>query len=641
MFFSSTKKPADPPAGPDSGVQTAVFPSKKQSGAASAPTSGILSILLFNPNLCPEGSARCGGQEESLGGKETEEGDATTENTDGLSLEELEQEAKIVFSYPADREPEERRSQAGLLEGLLTFTKPFTPGEMPLRSISTDKYTVVMEDVEQDYWLAITFAANALSCFNATDPTQTYDAKRVDEDTQEDVLLGVLRSFYAMFRLLHGRIGLYRETGRLQELQDVLNDFCPAFVETVDCRKLSLFHSISGYHFAPVDRLPYLSVPSLISLLQQTYSCIHHAALLMNGCLVYHSMNTPLDERFPQGSREGDPTYSGLEFKDDALAMLYSYLVSSDGSAAVDMYKLLKPPFGRVPTAAARPGGGCSSFGRAITEEGQTNFIFGPVGQFAFLPTIHMADDSTGSLLAIVHEQLLLVLVLDDSDERISDVSFLQLIRSAAVDGPCGLRELNNVLFPEFKKIMKQEDTYRFIYFNHANRAVRISNRQCQVNSLSPPYLKNFCLTYQEVQRVGHMHCKFLGLAEPTAANKDSTLRCTYTPEASPRAVGASRKEEEANSEENASVEEQKEMELTKAGNVTTRIKQKNKQQASGFLQGVRTIALKDAHSGWLVGKRTCDREHFLALDDPKTTFTKAMEDANRFSSLHFSNIFV
>lgn len=47
--------------------------------------------------------------------------------------------------------------------------------------------------------------------------------------------------------------------------------------------------AIAGYHFGPVDRLPYLSVPSLVSLLQQNYPCIRHAALLMNGCLVYHS----------------------------------------------------------------------------------------------------------------------------------------------------------------------------------------------------------------------------------------------------------------------------------------------------------------------------------------------------------------
>lgn len=148
-------------------------------------------------------------------------------------------------------------------------------------------------------------------------------------------------------------------------------------------------------------------------------------------------MSFPLDERHPVGPCERGRNYSGLEFEDDALVVLYNYLVSTEGSAAVDMHKLLKPPYGRVPTAAARvsssprscrenirmhacthaytrvhacvcmhgtavamhgtavaaalkascgeclsvqPGGGCSSFGRAITEDVPPSFIFGSVG---------------------------------------------------------------------------------------------------------------------------------------------------------------------------------------------------------------------------------------------------------------------
>ncbi|KAL8427142.1 hypothetical protein ACSSS7_007867 [Eimeria intestinalis] len=450
---------------------------------------------------------------------------------------------------------------------------------------------------------------------------------------------------YATFRLLHNRIGYFLEENRRQELEDVLSDFCPAFIECLDLRTLSVFHAIAGYHFAPVDRLPYLCVPSLISLLQQTYPCIQHAALLLNGCLVYHSLNTPLDEGPLVGPRVGGPSYSGLSFDDDTLAILYHYLVCNEGSAAVDMHKLLKPPFGRVPTAAARRGGGCSSFGRAITEDGAARFIFGPVGQFAFLPSIHFADDSSGSLLAIVHEQLLFLLILDETDKRISDVSFLQLIRSAAVDGPCGLRELNGVLATEFRKVMKQEDTYRFIYFNHANRAIRISNRQCLPNAPSPPYFKGFCLSMQEVQRMSHMHCKFLGLAEGAESGVvTSPSRCMYSPLTSPTAEEDAYKEDAAKSpdaESPASAESQSETQEQVKPAAALGKKEKSGQQALGLLRGVRTIAVKDAQSGWMIGKRTCDREHFLALDDPKTTFSKAMEDANRFSSLHFSNIFV
>ncbi|KAL8444722.1 hypothetical protein Emag_005351 [Eimeria magna] len=478
MFFSSAKKAAESSAVNDP-VAAGESPTKRGGlPPLSGASSGILHVLLFNPTLKPEGGSSSRDEQEAecspskgspaASPAETEEGER-----EDLSWEEKEQEAKVIFSYPLNREPEERRSQAGLLEGLLMFTKPFSPHEAPLRSISTDKYTIVLEEVEPDYWLAIsnaasilpyqcvhhkpqqqqqqqqtgTFAANDLPSFNGADPSLNKgEQRRIDEDTQEDILLGVLRCMYATFRLLHNRIRHFVEGGRRQDLQDR-----------------------SRATISPL-------------------------------------MNTPLDEGPLVGPRVGGPSYSGLSFDDDTLAVLYNYLVCSEGSAAVDMHKLLKPPFARVPTAAARRGGGCSSYGRAITEDGAARFIFGPVGQFAFLPSVHFADESSGSLLAIVHEQLLFLLVLDETDKRISDVSvsplipledfprntlnssvaprvfssgvctlqFLQLIRTAAVDGPCGLRELNGVLASEFRKVMKQEDTYRFIYFNHANRAIRM-----------------------------------------------------------------------------------------------------------------------------------------------------------------------
>lgn len=626
MFFASAKKTNESPVGSNAAA-TPSSPTKTQD--ATCVSSGILSILLFNPSLvCKEVASPKESDEAvhlhtqaiSASAAAAAAAEADDAGFECLSQEQKEQEAKIVYCYPPSLEPEERRSQAGLLEGLLMFSKPFSPGGLPLRSISTNKYLIVLLQVEANYWLAMTFASEALARLQPSDSfCKNREFSQLDEDTLETILLGVLRSFYATFRLLHGRFAVYEEGGRRDELKDILNDFCPAFVETIDCSKLSVFHAIAGYHFGPVDRLPYLSVPSLVALLQQSFPCINHAALLVNGCLVYHSINTPI-----HAQHLGAPC-SGLDFENDALVALYNYLVSSEGAAAVDLNKLLKPPYGRVPTAAARPGGGCSSFGRAITEQEPLSFIFGPVGQFAFLPSVHLADDSTGNLLAIVHEQLLLVLILSEADERVLDVSFLQNIRSAAVDGPCGLRELNSVLSVEFKKIMKQEDTYRFVYFNHANRAIRISNRPCVLNSPSPPYFKNFCLSHQEVQKLGHMHCKYLGLADfsfPTQGDDPAA--------AADCAGGVTESETGISADE---VQASK-LESGKAA-------KKSRSRSCVDFSSVRVVAVKEAQTGWLVGKRTCDREHVLALDDPKTTFTKAMEDANRFSSLHFSNIFV
>ncbi|CDJ59390.1 hypothetical protein, conserved [Eimeria maxima] len=118
MFFSSSRKQNETDSA------SAASPSGKQT-PSSTDSSGIVGILLFNPTLLPEeyeqqedeGSS----PSDSKGSEDNEEEETGT--YDGLTKEEREQEAKIVFSYPSDREPEERRCQAGLIEGLLMFIK--------------------------------------------------------------------------------------------------------------------------------------------------------------------------------------------------------------------------------------------------------------------------------------------------------------------------------------------------------------------------------------------------------------------------------------------------------------------------------------------------------------------------------------
>ena len=65
-------------------------------------------------------------------------------------------------------------------------------------------------------------------------------------------------------------------------------------------------------------------------------------------------MSSPVDERFEVCPPLRGPAYSGLEFQNEALVVLYSYLVCTEGAAEVDFHKLLRAPYARAPTAGAR-----------------------------------------------------------------------------------------------------------------------------------------------------------------------------------------------------------------------------------------------------------------------------------------------
>ncbi|CAE7640850.1 unnamed protein product [Symbiodinium necroappetens] len=143
----------------------------------------------------------------------------------------------------------------------------------------------------------------------------------------------------AVFEAVWGWLS-FGQAQSMHKLFDLLEDFVPAFLETVDASDFGIFQELDGFHYGPVERNTCVSIHCFLDKIQEHFPSIRHAALLYNAHLVY----------------------TNLALSD--MRVLYSYLVSFNG--AVSSHKLNRPPFGRIPTAASQPGGGSSSFGRAF-----------------------------------------------------------------------------------------------------------------------------------------------------------------------------------------------------------------------------------------------------------------------------------
>eukprot|EP00971_Amphidinium_carterae_P213870 4244785-Amphidinium_carterae.1 len=137
----------------------------------------------------------------------------------------------------------------------------------------------------------------------------------------------------------------------MHKLFDLLEDFIPAYLETVYASDLGIFHEITGFRYGAVERNTCSSIHCFLSKLQEDFPSIRHAALLYNAHLIFTT----------------------LALSD--MKVLYSYLVVFNG--AVSNRKLNRGPFGRIPTAASQPGGGSSSFGRAFLLDDEEQFLFG------------------------------------------------------------------------------------------------------------------------------------------------------------------------------------------------------------------------------------------------------------------------
>merc|ERR1719265_2172176 len=280
-----------------------------------------------------------------------------------------------------------------------------------------------------------------------------------EEDSLADsTLQAVLKNCYGVFRLLHGEIQSFVKKHSMRKVFDLLEDFVPAFMDTVDASDLGIFHEIDGFHYGPVERNTCVSIHCFLGRLQEQFPAIRHSALLYNAHLIY--TNVSLSD----------------------MQVLYSYPVSFNG--AVSNHKLNRVPFGRIPTAASQPGGGSSSFGRAFLLSEEEDFLFGASRRAGgngpaslFVPTIYLAEGGAGKLVSLTYHGIMLVLIFEETAQL--DVRILEMIRQSCTK-PTGdglsLAELHRVIAAQYTQVMEHEDEYRFVYYNHTNHALRLSN---------------------------------------------------------------------------------------------------------------------------------------------------------------------
>eukprot|EP01069_Polyplicarium_translucidae_P009415 Polyplicarium_translucidae@DN3316_c0_g1_i17.p1 len=222
------------------------------------------------------------------------------------------------------------------------------------------------------------------------------------------------------------------EDDREQKMVDILNDFAPPFLRSVDVKKTAMAALAGGLQKANLHPEGYLLYQRLLDVLRQQFPAVRLCALLYSS-YVLHS-----------------------ELRGEDMQALYSYLVSSNGVRS--MLKLTRQPFGRPPTRASEPGGGSSSYGRtnrielplpepAVSEPltRQTSgkfgsFLLGPSrrgdtsddpsdsSRSIFLPDVFLSDGSTCKLCVSLVDNFMLVLLLDSQDPKLFDAETFGLV---------------------------------------------------------------------------------------------------------------------------------------------------------------------------------------------------------------------
>eukprot|EP00913_Durusdinium_trenchii_P007382 g6941.t1 len=111
-------------------------------------------FFIFNPSLVPDSVKP---SEEELqdrcqATRAMQAMQATRVTADSTWIKE---DAKIIYYSPSCAPIEEKRSQVGMIEGLISFTAMFSGEEGPLRHIRTKQLAFSIMEVEPQIWMVL------------------------------------------------------------------------------------------------------------------------------------------------------------------------------------------------------------------------------------------------------------------------------------------------------------------------------------------------------------------------------------------------------------------------------------------------------------------------------------------------------
>jgi hypothetical protein len=124
-------------------------------------------------------------------------------------------DSKIMFFYPQGTDIHEKRKQAGISEGVVSFFQPFTTEKEPIQCISTVNFTHVTKEVEPSLWLNLVLTHPDTLYGQRASPDSKEEAETIannkfhaapfrEEDSR--IFHRLLDAYHRYFTLFHGNI---------------------------------------------------------------------------------------------------------------------------------------------------------------------------------------------------------------------------------------------------------------------------------------------------------------------------------------------------------------------------------------------------------------------------------------------------
>lgn len=392
------------------------------------------------------------------------------------------QDTKLLFYFPDAIQPEEKRNQVGLVEGSFHFWDMFGDSfneneatQAPASQILyLDDYIHILKEVEKDFWLFIVIKplvpGNSIKATDA-EYLNSQVLTFTESTFSEENCFKFISHFYQTFFLFHGSFTSYfsvPENTMRPEFVPLMKDYMKNYLllnsfsgETLNLLK----YDFTGVNYSPIDKKKFLSLQYLINIVQSIERNLEHFALFYSGYLIF----------------------STFDQKD--LQLLYDYFYVTNNACEIDQTKIINK-FEKVKFEEKQ---GNYPFYGVINRPSTfpNGFLYGPVNLpdpktingnknsdlIIFSPIISIFDPVRKSVvrhnLFAFFERNLLLLMTSNFENPIEKIKFIEIQNTIQANS----EKLAQNMEKQLTKLASQNETFRMVYFNKMNLALKISNK--------------------------------------------------------------------------------------------------------------------------------------------------------------------
>ena len=402
---------------------------------------------------------------------------------------------KILLYHPAEIDLDTKTKDIGLAEGMVNFTKSFDP-KKACETVRHKKHTAVFLEPEPDIWMV-------LSVLNPFVTSSEGRQLWAEDDLDPDVLRHALHHTYRIFRLFHGSFRAIMRRSSVEHLRQLLLEYYSALIPKLAVSQFSLLDSIDGIKFMPVDNQNFLAVQSAVNLMENAFPQINSSMFFYREYLVwsgfeqatsrilyshFSALSTPsaaaakpspassstlptFSSGGSSGVIRGSGSGTGISSTLLPASSTGSFRAGGGASPALPADGSSQSGFLSRPELLAACGLGNGSLLRAEAEEAEEPGPATPAQSLLSIPVYLGQEESAQHLSVYRHHNLLLVLRLVAPEQ--DQLLFFEKMQAFIKPRLSAIHQTLEEWMDKRAGVVSVEDSFRFIYFNSMNLALK------------------------------------------------------------------------------------------------------------------------------------------------------------------------